>query len=330
MSKCLRTRVLRRLALIATIATMAASVAVALVFRGGYAEGAKPQDVSAASNAQVAGALVALSPVLSRPGRRVAAGSRGTLEAAIRAYAPSHPWPVEEGAIAAPARLESRLRCPPEMALILRRFCVDRFEGALDEWDAGVRKPHSPYGVLSAGIRYVAVSVEGQAPQGYISAIEAAAACHEAGKRLCAPAEWRAACGGSQGLAYPYGVKRERGRCNDSARSPMMMYYAPKMESGFDVLSLNDPKLNQVAGTLARAGEFSGCVTDEGVHDMVGNLHEWTSDPNGTFQGGYYLDTAQHGEGCAYRTIAHGPSYHDYSTGFRCCMDAPVVAVAAP
>jgi sulfatase modifying factor 1 len=52
---------------------------------------------------------------------------------------------------------------------------------------------------------------------------------------------------------------------------------------------------------------------------MVGNLHEWTADPNGTFQGGYWLDTSQHGDGCAYRTISHGFTYHDYSTGFRCC-----------
>jgi hypothetical protein len=54
---------------------------------------------------------------------------------------------------------------------------------------------------------------------------------------------------------------------------------------------------------------------------MVGNLHEWTSDPYGTFQGGYYLDTQINGEGCAYRTTAHDFDYHDYSTGFRCCGD---------
>jgi formylglycine-generating enzyme required for sulfatase activity len=54
---------------------------------------------------------------------------------------------------------------------------------------------------------------------------------------------------------------------------------------------------------------------------MVGNLHEWTADPNGTFQGGYWLDTSLHGDGCAYRTIAHPFDYRDYSIGFRCCAD---------
>ena len=52
---------------------------------------------------------------------------------------------------------------------------------------------------------------------------------------------------------------------------------------------------------------------------MVGNLHEWTSAASGTFRGGYYLDTTQHGSGCDYVTTAHNVKYHDYSTGFRCC-----------
>ena len=38
--------------------------------------------------------------------------------------------------------------------------------------------------------------------------------------------------------------------------------------------------------------------------------------------GGFYSTANQHGAGCYYTTIAHEPSYHDYSTGFRCCMDA--------
>ena len=45
-------------------------------------------------------------------------------------------------------------------------------------------------------------------------------------------------------------------------------------------------------------------------------------DPAGTFQGGYYLDVRQNGDGCGYRTDAHEFAYHDYSTGFRCCADA--------
>ena len=85
---------------------------------------------------------------------------------------------------------------------------------------------------------------------------------------------------------------------------------------------MNDPQLNQLAGTLAETGSHEACTNDYGVHDMVGNLHEWVDDPKGTFQGGYYLDVTQNGDGCGYRTDAHQAWYHDYSTGFRCCADA--------
>ncbi len=89
---------------------------------------------------------------------------------------------------------------------------------------------------------------------------------------------------------------------------------------------LNDPRLGQVDGALARTGSHEACVNGYGALDMVGNLHEWVktdpSSPRGTFAGGYYLDTALNGDGCQYRTTAHAHDYHDYSTGFRCCAEA--------
>ena len=54
---------------------------------------------------------------------------------------------------------------------------------------------------------------------------------------------------------------------------------------------MNDPRLNQLEGTLTKTGERSSCTNGYGVYDMVGNVHEWVDDPDGTFQGGYYLDT---------------------------------------
>jgi formylglycine-generating enzyme required for sulfatase activity len=159
-------------------------------------------------------------------------------------------------------------------------------------------------------------------PQGYISAAQADRACKAASKRLCQPVEWRAACGGSQGFAFPYGPTRAPGKCKDSGAKPMLQFHAETMSRGWGRAELNDPRNNQLEGGLARTGASPECVNDYGAFDMVGNLHEWTSDPNGTFQGGYWLDTSQHGEGCAYRTIAHAFDYHDYSTGFRCCADA--------
>jgi hypothetical protein len=89
---------------------------------------------------------------------------------------------------------------------------------------------------------------------------------------------------------------------------------------------LNDPLLGQVEGALARTGAHPECANAFGVFDLVGNLHEWVatdpSSPTGLFAGGYYLDTKINGDGCGYKTTAHGHDYHDYSTGFRCCDEA--------
>ena len=68
-------------------------------------------------------------------------------------------------------------------------------------------------------------------------------------------------------------------------------------------------------------GARAGCVSADGAFDMMGNLHEWTANPAGTFRGGFYVDTARNGPGCQYATTAHDRSYWDYSTGFRCCAE---------
>ena len=88
--------------------------------------------------------------------------------------------------------------------------------------------------------------------------------------------------------------------------------------------------LNQLPDGLSPTGAHAGCVSADGIYDMMGNLHEWTAAPSGTFRGGYYLDTKLNGEGCDYRTTAHAPAYYDYSTGFRCCADVGSTSSSAP
>jgi hypothetical protein len=294
---------------------------VVLVAVTSLASAQPPESASPASRAQVASALGALEPAFAGKTRRVQASSTGSIEHAVASYAPPRPHPVEEGKL--PAE-RTGARCPSEMALVGSRFCVDKYEGTLVEKLAdGTTRAHSPYQTPLPvdGTVYIARSVAGVVPQGYISASQAQLACKAAGKRLCHPVEWRAACAGSDGYAFPYGPARAAGKCHDSGATPMLTYHADTMKRGWGREELNDPRNNQLEGGLAKTGAFPDCVNDLGAYDMVGNLHEWTADPNGTFQGGYWLDTAQHGDGCAYRTIAHGFDYHDYSTGFRCCAD---------
>jgi sulfatase modifying factor 1 len=298
---------------------LAALAVVALAALGSNVRAADPATVPPECRAQVANAIKLLEPVLAKKARKVMPGTIGTLENAISAYAPPRLHPVEEGTLP-PVRHGAK--CPAEMALVADRFCVDRWEGSLEEkLDDGTTKPWSPFALPEDDRVYLARSRSGVIPQGYISARQAAAACKASGKRLCHPVEWRAACAGSEGYAYPYGPARIPGKCKDSGASPMLTFHASTMRRGWGKTELNDPRNNQLEGGLAKTGASPDCVNDYGVYDMVGNLDEWTADPNGTFQGGYWLDTTQHGEGCAYRTIAHGYGYSDYSTGFRCCQD---------
>ena len=210
--------------------------------------------------------------------------------------------------------------CPPGMASIDGLYCIDRFEASLVEiLPNGAEQRFAPFAFAGHhGVR--AVSEPDVFPQAFISATMAEEACAHSRKRLCKPTEWRKACMGRSNATYSYGNDNEPKRCNDSGKSPLTAIYGNEVVTSSPE-KMNDPALGQIPGSVAKAGAFSGCVNDYGVHDMVGNLHEWVDDSEGTFLGGYYLDTHINGEGCRYSTVAHAAFYHDYSTGFRCCAD---------
>ena len=60
---------------------------------------------------------------------------------------------------------------------------------------------------------------------------------------------------------------------------------------------------------------------DSNVH-VVGYSEPVDARGHARFRGGFYGDAEINGKGCLYVTSAHEPTYHDYSTGFRCCRDA--------
>lgn len=213
--------------------------------------------------------------------------------------------------------------CPADMASIDDRFCIDRYEASLVEVLASGEEQAWPYYLPVEGHAVRAVSRKGVYPQGYISEKQAISACRASGKRLCKSREWKKACQGPVPTKFGYGDQRQAGVCNDQGRSPMRKFFNAEFVAGtaWTWDKMNDPKLNQLEGTLAETGSHEGCTNGYGVHDMVGNIHEWVDDPKGTFQGGYYQDVTQNGDGCSYRTDAHEAWYHDYSTGFRCCAD---------
>lgn len=220
----------------------------------------------------------------------------------------------------------SSVRCPDEMALVGNRVCVDKWEGSIVRRSNGAESSWSPYENLDRlPFDYRAVSQPNVVPQGYISGHQAERACRASGKRLCTASEWEVGCRGPSQTQFPYGNERRANVCNDDIRAKHPVAEATRLLGvAADKMWLDGMNLsiiNQLPGTVAATGERSECVSEEGVFDMVGNLHEWVADADGTFRGGYYMDTTKNGDGCSYRTTAHDFEYHDYSTGFRCCAD---------
>ncbi len=223
------------------------------------------------------------------------------------------------------------------MALVHRvqgPYCIDKWEAAIVTVQPdGSTKPWPPnHRVDGMESQIRAVTRPGKKPQGYISGAQAAVACEHAGKHLCEIDEWVLACRGPKLTTYPYGNVRKPNVCNDRYKKldnhPVMRLFKKYAPPGTDPSRMwwpewmNDPRLFDLDHSVAPAGAFKGCTNGYGVYDMVGNLHEWVNDADGTFFGGFLMDTFQNGEGCEYRTVAHPFDYHDYSTGFRCCADA--------
>ncbi len=159
--------------------------------------------------------------------------------------------------------------------------------------------------------RYEFPNQVGAKPLTYVDMNEAEQACASAGKRLCTAQEWRRACAGPDGAnRFGYGPDYRAGAC----------FTGRPLPSGHT--SMMDPE-----ELVAASGDHPGCVTPEGVHDLVGNLEEWVADDwrgvRGMLEGGAWYTYPRYAD-CSGR-YSRQPDYRldpdkrVYSAGFRCC-----------
>jgi formylglycine-generating enzyme required for sulfatase activity len=173
--------------------------------------------------------------------------------------------------------------------------------------------------------RYEAPNRAGEVPFVLRTAAEGEEWCADHGKRLCSEVEWVRACQGPHGRRFPYGDEHRASACNDERT-----WIAPAWKS---LASWPSPEAVVEAARLFQgeaSGAHAGCVSEEGVYDLTGNVAEWVrrSDPaphpgydhvlKGCYWAGCYHEPQPN---CMFRNSAHPGSFRTYEAGFRCCRD---------
>jgi hypothetical protein len=171
--------------------------------------------------------------------------------------------------------------------------------------------------------RYEAPNIAGAAPLAFRTALDGEAWCSDRGRRLCTEAEWVAACEGARGGAYPYGASYVAHTCNDDHT-----WIAPNWTAldsyPSDAATAEAQRLYQAEPS----GTRTGCISEEGVVDLTGNVAEWVvrSFPNATdydhvmkgcFWAGCYGGAPP---SCSFVNPAHQGTFRTYEAGFRCCL----------
>jgi formylglycine-generating enzyme required for sulfatase activity len=243
----------------------------------------------------------------------------------------SSPEQVQAMLVECVARNNTRERCEewasresPRRRVRLPGFLIDRYEVTVADYKRFIEATGHVTLAERDGSSYVwqrgasdATKLAGatwREPQGpgnpadprhpvvHVSWYEAKHYCEWSGKRLPTGPEWERAARGDDDRAFPWGNDWKPTRANGNAfnRGPMTVGSNPLGVSHF------------------------------GVHDLAGNVWEWTDDSHGAFKiprGGSWAGPVVI-QRVSYRRHNRPPSFHVNDIGFRCAKDlgAPVIA----
>ncbi len=213
---------------------------------------------TAGSSADLAGPVLLVTGVTGSGSTAQGLASGERLEVAQQPSRPALSSPASR------AKRRAAPACPPRTAPVGPRVCIDTGE--------------------YPGLR--------RTPRTKVSLRQAEGLCGLRGARLCTAVEWKRACAGDSGWAYPYGPRAEAERCNTASLA------------GFP----HNPSYS---------GAHPRCVNSRGVFDLVGNVGEWVSE--GVTMGGD-SGTPLRRASCS-ATAQFDVNYRGADVGLRCCVD---------
>jgi formylglycine-generating enzyme required for sulfatase activity len=166
--------------------------------------------------------------------------------------------------------------------------------------------------------RFEYPNIAGQYPIVSASWDEAAAMCADQGKRLCDEEEWTFACEGEEAQPYGYGAGYERDADACVTDSAWRAWDERKLSPRDGAVAAHE--MDRLWQGKA-AGAQTQCKSPFGVHDMIGNVDEWTSSTSSeghrsVLKGGYWGPVRAR---CRPATRSHDENHHFYQQGFRCC-----------
>ena len=194
----------------------------------------------------------------------------------------------------------------PVKVVFLKAFYIDRHEVTNEEYARFIKDTNYPapmnweFGKFPQG--------KGNFPVLYVSSTDAMKYASWAGKRLPTEDEWEKASRGTDGRVYPWG----------NSFDP---YKSVTAESDLKFLAGALCEL----GTANKVELAPGDVSPFGVHDMAGNVREWTAttdsadEDNAVVKGGAWVDLSINARS-AHREVLPLWSV-SHIVGFRCVKD---------
>jgi sulfatase modifying factor 1 len=218
--------------------------------------------------------------------------------------------------------------CPEGMVSVRGQYCPEVEQECLEMMADGYQRcaRFREPSVCRARRRSMAFCIDryewpnrrGERPVVWVNWHEAAAQCASRGARLCGEHEWTFACEGEAMLPYPYGYVRDSEACNIDRLARRYDRAALRRGGATAQAEIERVWMGEVSGARDR------CVSPFGVHDMAGNIDEWTVSSTGVpfqsaLKGGWWSRVRTR---CRPVTRAHYERFRYYQIGFRCCADA--------